>query len=79
MAMTLTTEDLDVDIFDLGQIADNLAEALNNPALRRQLEAERERILSSIETIRRVLTQDEQAGIRRLGEELRAIRRGEAS
>lgn len=77
--MMLTTEDLDVDIFDLGQIADNLAKALNDPALRRQIDAERERILSSIETIRRVITQDEQAGIRRLGDELRAIRRGKAS
>lgn len=75
----LTSEDLDVDIFDLGQIADNLAEALNDPALRRQIDAERERILSAIETIRRALTADEQAGIRRLGDELRAIRRGKAS
>jgi hypothetical protein len=77
--LMLTTEDLDVDIFDLGRIADNFAKAINDPALRRQIDAERERILSSIETIRRVITQDEQAGIRRLGDELRAIRRGKAS
>jgi hypothetical protein len=77
--LMLTTEDLDVDIFDLGRIADNFAKALNDPALRRQIDAERERILSSIETIRRSLAAEEQAGIRRLGDELRAIRRGKAS
>ena len=67
--MTLTW-----DIHDLSQIASGLAEALSDPSLRAQLEAERERILSDIETIRRVLTQDEQADIRRLSEEWRALR-----
>lgn len=74
--MTLTAEELDADIVDLRLISNNIAFAMSDPALRQQVEADRDRIVSSIETIRRVLTQDEQAGIRRLSERRRALRDG---
>lgn len=77
--MMLTAEELDTDIVDLRLISNNIAFAMSDPTLRQQVEAERDRIISAIETIRRVLTQDEQAGIRRLSEQWRALRDGSAA
>jgi hypothetical protein len=70
----MTEHDLGWDIHDLSQAAENIAEAWADPILRRQIEAEQDCILSAIETIRQLFARDEQAEIRRLSEERRALR-----
>src|SRR3954470_23824488 len=71
--MEMTEYDLDMDIWDLSQTARNIAEAWNDPTLRKQLEAERDSILSDIDLIRRTIVADEQAEVRRLQAELLAL------
>lgn len=69
----MTEYDLDMDIWDLSQAARNIAEAWNDPTLRKQLEAERDSILSDIDLIRRTIVADEQAEVRRLQAERLAL------
>lgn len=69
----MTEYDLDMDIWDLSQTARNIAEAWNDPTLRKQLEAERDSILSDIDLIRRTIVADEQAEVRRLQAERLAL------
>jgi hypothetical protein len=71
--MEMTEYDLDMDIWDLSQTARNIAEAWNDPTLRKQLEAERDSILSDIDLIRRTIVADEQAEVRRLQAERLAL------
>jgi hypothetical protein len=71
--MEMTEHDLDMDIWDLSQTARNIAEAWNDPTLRKQLEAERDSILSDIDLIRRTIVADEQAEVRRLQAERLAL------